>query len=69
MKGPASDMWGEVERESRLFSLEKKKLWGVLSMCVAKEMGNSKGYGPEFLAVPCKMTRGNGHRLQELPLK
>lgn len=69
MKGPASDIWGEAERQSRLFSLEKRSSAGVLSVCAVKEMGNSKGRGPEFLAVPCKWTRGNRHKLQELLLK
>lgn len=69
-KGP-KDNEGTCMRDRVKVQPGKKKLLvgGVLSICVLKELGNSKGYGPEFLAMPCKKTGGNGHKLQELPLK
>lgn len=57
-KGPkdteATCFWGEVEREARLFSLEKKKLCGVLSRCVVKEMETARNMGQSSYQCPVK---------------
>jgi len=50
----------ERMRELELFSLEKRKLGEVLSMCIIQLIGGSKDQGARLLSmVPSDKTRGN----------
>lgn len=62
--------YGERQRQLGLLSLKNRRLWeglvNVYNKCDGKQQGR---WARVFSAVPNKRTRGNGHELEELPLK
>lgn len=56
-------------RELGMFSLEKIKLRGILSMCIKYVLGWSKADGTRhFSVMPSDGTRGNDHKLKHQKL-
>lgn len=64
IKGREYLLWEEKLREWGLFSLEKGRLRGIFWICINTWEAEMKEEEPDFSAVPCERTEGNGQKLK-----